>query len=192
MKKLLIFLITLFSFCSAAMSQDFHFIYIRLDASMDYSVVAKKLDTLTGNIEKNNEKFVVLFSNETPKMVATAMGEVQEIKNKFSTTSSFMSIVANDELDALLNVWENNDVCRMNNGKIVLRNNVASIAFDMFVGDEFVEREMQNHILAKFLYASDLQNENVVINYYNSSQLTEEEIKFNKIYQKNNLQIQLN
>ena len=190
MKKLLIFLIALFSFLSAAMSQDFHFIYIRLDASMDYSVVTDKLNVLTSNIGKNNEKFVALFSNE--KMVATAIGEVQEIKNKFSTTASFMAIVANDELDALLNVWEDNEVCRLNNGKIVLKNNVASIAFDMFVGDAFVETGMQNHILAKFLYTSDLQSENVVINYYNSSKLTEDKIQFNEIYQKNNVQIQLN
>jgi len=189
MKKLLIFLITLFSLCSAALSQDFHFIYIRLDASMDYSVVAKKLNTLTGNIEKHNGKFVALFSND--KTVATTKSEMQEILNKFSTTSSYMAIVSSAELDAWMNVFEDNEVCRMNNGEIAFKSNIASIAFDMFVGNEFVETGMQNHILAKFLYASGLQSENVVINYYNSSKLTEEKIKVNEIYQKNNLQIQL-
>jgi len=189
MKKLLIFLIAVFSFLSAAMSQDFHFIYIRLDDLMDNSVVADKLNVLTSNIGKNNEKFVALFSNE--KTVATTMGEIQEIKNKFSTTASFIAIELTDELDAWLDAFETNEVCRMNNDKIALKNNVSSITFDMFVGDVFVETGMQNHLLAKFLYASDLQSENVTINYYNSSKLTEDKIQFNEIYQKNNLQIQL-
>jgi len=188
MRKLLLIIIALFSFFLAR-SQNFHFIYIQLEDAMNYETVKKKLNTLINDIEKNNGKFVA-FSNATPDFVATTKSEVQEIIKGFSTTSSFMSIVSNDELEVWLNVLENNEICRMDNGKMVLKNNLTSITFEMFVGDGFIESGMQNHILAKFLYASDLLN-NITINYYNSSQLTEDKIQFNEIYKKNNLQIQL-
>lgn len=190
MKKILLIIIALFTFVLSAISQEYHFIYIRLDASMDYSTVTIKLNALTSDIEKNKGKFVVLFSNTSPKMVATTTSDVQEITKEFSTTS-FMTIELNEELDAWLNILENNEICSMVNGKIALSNNVSSVAFNMFVGDEFVEAGMQNHLLAKFLYASDLHNSNININYYNSSQLTEDITRFSEIYQKNNLLIQL-
>lgn len=190
MKKTLLIFTALFSLVFAVMSQEFHFIYIRLDASMDYSIVTHKLNVLTNDIEKNKENFVVLYSNASPKKVAITKNDVQEITKEFSTTS-YMAIELNDELEAWVNVLENNEICHIVNGKIALKNNVSSIAFDMFVGDEFVETEMQNHLLAKFLYASDLQGNTTNINYYNSSLLTEDTTKLSEIYQNNNLQIQL-
>jgi len=191
MKRWFFILMALFSFLLSVKSQNFHFIYIRLDGSMDYSIVAQKLKSLTTDIEKNNEKFVALFSNSTPAMSAATISEVQDIINEFSITSSFMAIDVNEELKEWLNTFENNKLFKMNGDKIVLTH-YSSITFEMFVGYRFFETEMQNHLLSKFLFASDLQSNNTTVNYYTSSQpqLTEDNIKFNEIYQTNNLQIQ--
>jgi hypothetical protein len=181
----------MFSFIFSAFSQDYHFIYIRLDASMKYSTVTNELNAITSDIVKNNGKFVTLFSNSNPKMTATTIDEMQEIINLFSITSSFMAILLVDEIDAWLNAFEINEICSIINTNIAINSDVSSVVFDMFVGDDFIERGMHNHLVAKLLYASGLQNTNMAINYYNSSQLTEDKIFFSEIYQKNNLLIQL-
>ena len=178
-------------------AQDFHFIYISLDNSMSYTQVNDKLSQLMNKIEKDNEEFVVLYTNSFPKIISTSLKNRDRIKNLISNTASITAIDISDELYLFLQIFEENEVCQikrdtLENKLVVIPNNkYKAIAFDFFVGDEFFDLGNQNNLLAKFLFASDLQLKdfNVDINYYDSSNLSADKIKFNEIYRSNNIKI---
>jgi hypothetical protein len=176
-------------------AQDFHFIYISLDNSMSYSLVNDKLSQLLNKIEKENEEFVILFTNSYPKTITMNIKDEIKIKSLISNTASTTAIDISDELHLFLDIFEKNEVCQIQRdtleNKLVVRpiNKYKSIAFDFFVGNEFFELGTQNNLLAKFLFASDLQLKdfNVDVNYYDSSNLSTDKIKFSEIYRNNNI-----
>jgi hypothetical protein len=192
-----VFLVLLFMklFVGNINAQDFHFVYISLDNSMSYSQVNDKLSQLMNKIERENEDFVVLFTNSYPKIISTSLKDRDKIKNLISNTASITAIDISDELHLFLDVFEKNEVCQIQKdtleNKLVVRpnNKFKAISFDMFVGNEFFELGNQNNLLAKLLFVSDLQLKdfNVDVNYYDSSNLSTDKIKFSEIYRSNNI-----
>ena len=180
-------------------AQDFHFIYILLDNSMDFGQVNQKLTTLTQRLKNKDEDFVLLFSNSYPKTITSKISDVEDISKEIANTSSFNSIDIPEELNCFLNIFENNEICQIvkdtleNKLRIKPKGVYTAISFDCFVGDEFFDNGFNNSLLAKFLFASDLQLKdfNVDIYYYNTSTLDKSKIEFNKIFTSNNLKIHL-
>lgn len=194
-KRVFVVLLFMELFACNIRAQDFHFVYISLDNSMSYSQVNDKLSLLMNMIEKEKEDFVVFYTNSFPKIISTNLKDRDKIKNLISNTASTTAIDISDELHLFLDIFEKNEVCQIKRdtleNKLVVRpnNKYKAIAFDFFVGNEFFELGNQNNLLAKFLFASDLQLKdfNVDVNYYDSSNLSNDKIKFSEIYRSNNI-----
>jgi hypothetical protein len=195
LKKLIVAILFIKIFTCSLTAQDFHFVYISLDNSMDYSQVNEKISQLMNKIERDKEEFVLLYTNSFPKTITTSLKDVDRIKNFISNTASISAIDISNELHLFLEIFEKNEVCQIQmdalENKLVVRpnNKYKAIAFDFFVGNEFFELGNQNNLLAKFLFASDLQLKdfNVDVNYYNSSNLSIDKIKFSEIFRSNNI-----
>lgn len=195
LKKLIFAILFIKIFTCSLKAQDFHFVYISLDNSMDYSQVNEKLSQLMNKIERDKEEFVLLYTNSFPKTITTSLKDVDRIKNFISNTASISAIDISNELHLFLEIFEKNEVCQIQmdalENKLVVRpnNKYKAIAFEFFVGNEFFELGNQNNLLAKFLFASDLQLKdfNVDVNYYNSSNLSIDKIKFSEIFRSNNI-----
>jgi hypothetical protein len=185
--------------CVAVNAKDFHFVYIALDNTMDFSQVNQKLNSLKNQIRNNNEDFILLFSNSYPKTITSKLNEIDDIQREIANTASFTAIDVPEELNIFLKIFEDNEVCQVvrdtteNKLRIMPKGDYKAISLDFFVGDDFFDSDYNNNLLAKFLFASDLQLKdfNVDIYYYNTSNLNEEKIKFNKIFTGNNLKIHL-
>jgi len=194
-KRIFVVLIFMELFASNLKAQDFHFVYISLDNSMSFSQVNDKLSQLMNKIESDKEEFVVLYTNSFPKIISSSFNDRDKIKNLISNTASITAIDISDELHLFLDIFEKNEVCQIqrdaleNKFAVKPKNKYKAIAFDFFVGNEFFELGNQNNLLAKFLFASDLQLKdfNVDVNYYDSSNLSNDKIKFSEIYRSNNI-----
>lgn len=194
-KRVFVVLLFMELFACNITAQDFHFVYISLDNSMSYSQVNDKLSQLMNKIERDKEEFVLLFTNSFPKIITANIKDEDKIKSLISNTASITAIDISDELHLFLDIFEKNEVCQIQRdtleNKLVVRpnNKYKAIAFDFFVGNEFFELGNQNNLLAKFLFASDLQLKdfNVDVNYYDSSNLSNDKIKFSEIYRSNNI-----
>ena len=194
-KRIFVSLIFIELFTCNIKAQDFHFVYISLDNSMSYSQVNDKLSQLMNKIERDKEEFVLLFTNSFPKIITANIKDEDKIKSLISNTASITAIDISDELHLFLDIFEKNEVCQIQRdtleNKLVVRpnNKYKAIAFEFFVGNEFFELGNQNNLLAKFLFASDLQlrDFNVDVNYYDSSNLSNDKIKFSEIYRSNNI-----
>jgi hypothetical protein len=192
MRKAVLAIICVCVLSFTAVAQEFHIIYLRLDNTMNMEQMNEKLTRLIQRIEASNNKFVVLFSNESPKMLTSNKEEVQATLDKWWNSYAFKSIVLNEEIDAIFDIFDTYKLVRAKEKKIVV-NKFTSIVFDVFVGDSFFESDYQNFLLAKTIYAIGLENSpNIAISYYNSSQLSTNAIQFGSVYNKNNCQIFLN
>jgi len=198
MKKLII--IINFALPFVVNAQDFHYIYILIDRSMGLTEINQKLTTLTQSIKNKNETFVLFLSNSYPKDTTSDFADLKNIQKEIANISSFTSIDVAEEMNWFFNIFENNDVCQTeldtleNKLRIKPKSDFFAISFDCFVGDDFFDYDYNNSLLAKFLFASDLQRQdfNVDIHFYNTSNLTEEKIrKFDKMYINNNFKIYL-
>ncbi len=193
-------LMSLLFFCSETLfSKDFHFVYIALDKSMHFDVVNEKLTTLSDVITDNNEEFVLLLSNSYPKFITIKKGDINDVKDMISNTTSFIAINIYEELNVLLNIFEKYEVCKIVEDKQTNQNYVRpiekynSVSFHLFVGDDFINMGYQNSLFMKFLFASDLQLKdfNVDLYFYNASNLTDDVLKFNNLFRINNIKTHL-
>ena len=191
---------SLLFFCSETLfSKDFHFVYIALDKSMHFDVVNEKLTTLSDVITDNNEEFVLLLSNSYPKFITIKKGDINDVKDMISNTTSFIAINIYEELNVLLNIFEKYEVCKIVEDKQTNQNYVRpiekynSVSFHLFVGDDFINMGYQNSLFMKFLFASDLQLKdfNVDLYFYNASNLTDDVLKFNNLFRINNIKTHL-
>jgi hypothetical protein len=157
---------------------------------MDYSLVNQKLNYLINN-ELDKQQFVLLYANSNPMKIVDKQNEISEIRSQISSNQNYV-VQMIDLKNNFLKIFQNNEICEVNNEKLTLINKYKNINFYCFVGKDFFKSDFQDGIFADFLFASDLQNEKAInIYYYNTSDLTNELIQFGDFYNNNLINIEL-
>ena len=183
MKKLVLVFGLLLLFLSA-IPQSFHIIYIRLDKTMNKVLVEQKLANLINGIENSSDTLVVLFSNS--ELITSNKKEVMKELNQYGTTFKNLGDL-NYERAMLINSFPKNE-----NGQPDFEK-YSSVYFDVFVGDEFVAKQNKynNDIFNRTLFVVYQPYINVSLNYYNTSNLTDDLVQYDGYYNLKNFLITL-
>jgi len=171
MKQLIIiFISVLFSITSFA--KDLHFIYVRLDISMDTEKIKTQIEKLVPSISGND--FILYYSNEN-----TTMDERSWDRNKLfgliSGQNSSIAISIPDELENISVPLE----------KQLQRESYNAVVFDCFVGDNFFDNDFQDMLLARMLIVNGLipSKYSISIRYYPcGASYNQEKTRFNPEY----------
>jgi len=174
MKQVIIFLISvLFSVNSFA--GDLHFIYIRLDHSMDTEILKTQIEKVNAGFSGSD--FIVYYSNGN-----TTMNNQSWDKNKLfgliSSQNSSIAISIPDELENISVPLE----------KQLQDESYNAIYFDCFVGSEFFDNDFQNTLLARMLIINSLVQSkySISLQYYPcGATYNQDKIKFNPEYNMN-------
>ena len=171
MKQLIIFLMSVL-FSTTAFARDLHFIYVRLDNSMDTEKLKAQIEKLVTGFSDSD--FIVYYSNEN-----TTMNEQSWDRNKLfgliSSQNSSIAISIPDELESISVPLE----------KHLQDETYSALHFDCFVGNDFFENNFQDMLLARMLIVNSLMQSKyrVALQYYPSgATYNREKIKFNPEY----------
>jgi hypothetical protein len=170
-----------------AFAKDFHFVYVRLDNSMDKDNVKQQITKLKNSFA--NSDFVIFYSNGKMKMDNETYNE-RDLFHAISNQSSSVAVSVYDEFEELSNLLEKYlqlSITEDDAGfkRITSNLNYESISFDCVVGNEFFDSDYQNALLLKLLFANSLNqnNFNVDVFYYPCGAFYGNEItKFNPQY----------
>lgn len=185
-KKLFIIVVAVFLSLSC-FTKDFHFVYIRLDNSMDKDIFKEQIVKLKTTF--TNSDFVLFYSNAEIVMDVQTWNQ-QELFGLISNQSSSVAVSVFDELEnisVLLEKYLQMEIIEDDFGmkQIKSKFDYESISFDCFIGEEFFDNDKQNSLFARMLFANSLnqQNYNVDIFYYPcGANYTDEIVKFNSQY----------
>jgi len=171
MKYLNIFLI-IFLFSATSFAKDLHFIYVRLDYSMDTEILKAQIEKLKNSFSDND--FVVYYSNEKTTMDKQSWDK-NMLFGQISSQNSSPAISIPDELENISAPLE----------KYLQKETYNDIYFDCFVGNEFFDKDFQNMLLARMLIVNSLTQSKytVSLQYYPcGATYTQEKTKFNSEY----------
>ena len=171
MKQLVLFFVSvLFSVTSFA--KDLHFIYIRLDNSMDTEKLKTQIEKLKTGLSGGD--FIVYYSNENTTMDKQSWDKNQLFR-QISSQNSSIAISIPDELENISVPLEEQ----------LQKESYSTIVFDCFVGNEFFDNNFQNTLIARMLIVNGLLKSkyNVSLLYYPcGATYNQEKIKFNPEY----------
>jgi len=171
MKKIVILLLSVL-LSTTSFSKDLHFIYIRLDNSMDPEKLKTQIEKLKNSISGND--FIVYYSNENTTMDSQSW-DLDKLFGLISTQNSSIAISIPDEVESISVPLE----------KQLQEESYDSIYFDCFVGNEFFDNNFQDMLLARMLIVNSLIHSKYRISllYYPSgASYNLEKIKFNPEY----------
>ena len=171
MKQLIILLISAL-LSTTSFAQDLHFIYVRLDNSMDTEKLKAQIEKLKDSFSGSD--FIVYYSNEN-----TTMNKQSWDKNKLfgliNSQNSSIAISIPDELESISVPLE----------KQLQEGSYSAVYFNCFVGSEFFDNNFQDMLLARMLIVNSLiqSQYNVSLQYYPcGATYNQEKIKFNPEY----------
>jgi hypothetical protein len=171
MKKLIAFLLSIL-FSASSFSKDLHFIYVRLDNSMDAETLKAQIEKLKTGISGND--FIVYYSNENTTMDKQSW-DSNKLFGQISSQNSSIAISIPDELECISVPLEMH----------LQKESYSTVYFDCFVGNEFFDNNFQDMLLARMLIVNSLMQSkyNVSLRYYPSgATYNQEKIKFNPEY----------
>jgi hypothetical protein len=171
MKQITMLLISAL-FSTISFAKDLHFIYVRLDNSMDIEILKTQIGKLKSSFYGDN--FILYYSNEN-----TTMDNQSWDKNKLfgqiSSQNSSIAISIPDELESISVPLENH----------LQEESYSAIYFDCFVGNDFFDNNFQDILLARMLIVNNLiqSKYNVSFLYYPcGATYNQEKVKFNPEY----------
>ena len=171
MKQLLILLISVLV-STTSFAKDLHFIYIRLDNSMDTEKLKAQIEKLKDGFSDGD--FIVYYSNENTTMDKQSWDR-NKLFEQISSQNSSIAISLPDELENISVPLE----------KLLQRESYSAVYFECFVGSEFFDNNFQDTLLARMLIVNSLiQSEYPVsLRYYpGGAAYNREKIKFNPEY----------
>jgi len=180
MKQLVILLISVL-LSTGSFAKDLHFIYVRLDNSMDAEKLKTQVEKLKNSFSDND--FILYYSNESTTMDKRSWDRDQ-LFGLISGQNSSIAISIPDELECISVPLE----------KQLQEESYSAVEFDCFVGDEFFDNDFQNMLLARMLIVNGLMQSkySVSIQYYPcGATYSQEKTKFNPEYNIN-LQTKIN
>ena len=171
MKQFIILLISVL-FSATSFAKDLHFIYVRLDSSMDTEKLKTQIEKLKNSFSGSD--FIMYYSNEN-----TTMDKQSWDRNKLfgliSSQNSSIAISIPDELESISVPLENH----------LQEESYTAIHFRCFVGSEFFDKKFHDMLLARMLIVNSLLQSvySVSIQYYPcGASYNQEKIKFNPEY----------
>jgi len=171
MKQLIVLLISVL-FSTTSFAKDLHFIYVRLDNSMDTEKLKAQIEKLKTGFSGSD--FILYYSNENTTMVNQSWDR-NKLFGQISSQNSSIAISIPDELESISVPLE----------KHLQEESYSAVYFDCFVGNEFFDNNFQDTLLASMLIVNSLLQSkyNVSILYYPcGAAYNREKIKFNPEY----------
>ena len=171
MKQLSILLLSVL-FSSTSFAKDLHFIYVRLDNSMDTEILKTQIEKLINGFSDSD--FVVYYSNEKTTMDNQSWDK-DKLFGLISSQNSSIAISIPDELENISAPLE----------KHLQRESYSFVYFDCFVGNEFFDNDFQDMLLARMLIVNSLiqSKYSVLLQYYPcGATYNQEKMKFNPEY----------
>ena len=171
MKKLIILLISLL-FLATSFANDLHFIYVRLDNSMNTETLKKQIDKLKNSLSESD--FIVFYSNESTIMDKQSWDR-SKLFGLINTQNSSLAINIPDELENISVYLEN----------YLQSASYNDVNFHCFVGSEFFSNNLQDMLLARMLIVNSLiqSKYSVSILYYPCGAIyNQEKMNFNPEY----------
>jgi len=171
MKRLIILIISVF-FSTTSFAKDLHFLYVRLDNSMDTEKLKAQIETLKDSFSSND--FIVYYSNENTTMDKRSW-DGNKLFGQISSQNSSIAISIPDELESISVPLE----------KHLQEESYSAIYFECFVGNEFFDNHFQDMLFARMLIVNSLVQStyNVLLQYYPcGATYNQETIKFNPEY----------
>jgi len=171
MKQLIILLISVL-FAVASYANSLHFVYVRLDNSMNTETLKKQIEKLKNSFSDSD--FIVYYSNES-----TAMDKQSWDRNKLfgqiNSQNSSLAVSIPDELENISVHLEN----------YLHSASYNDVTFHFFVGNEFFNNSHQDMLLARLLIVNSLTQPkySVTLQYYPcGATYNQEKMKFNPEY----------
>ena len=171
MKQFIILLLSVLV-STTSFAKDLHFIYVRLDHSMDTEKLKAQIEKLKAGFSDGD--FILYYSNEN-----TTMDEQSWDRNKLfgqiSSQNSSIAISIPDELESISAPLE----------KQLQEESYSTLYFDCFVGNEFFDNNFQDMLLARMLIVNSLTQSGyrISLRYYPSgATYNQEKVKFNPEY----------
>ena len=171
MKQLIMLLISVL-FSATSFAEDLHFIYVRLDNSMNTETLKTQIEKLKNSFSGSD--FIVYYSNENTTMDKQSW-DGNKLFGQISSQNSSIAISIPDELENISVPLE----------KQLQKESYSAVYFDCFVGSEFFDNDFQDMLLARMLIVNSLMQSkySVSLQYYPcGATYTQEKIKFNPEY----------
>ena len=171
MKQFIILLVSVLV-STTSFAKDLHFIYVRLDNSMDTEKLKAQIEKLKTGFSDGD--FILYYSNENTTMDKQSWDR-NKLFEQISGQNSFIAISIPDELENISVPLE----------KLLQRESYSAVYFECFVGSEFFDNNFQDTLLARMLIVNSLTESeyNVSLRYYPSgATYNREKIKFNPEY----------
>lgn len=171
MKRLIIMLISVV-FSASSFAQTLHFIYVRLDNSMDTEKLKTQIEKLTNGFSGSD--FIVYYSNENTTMDERSWDR-DKLFGQISGQNSSIAISIPDELESISVPLE----------KHLQDKSFSAVSFHFFVGSEFFDNNFQDMLIARMLIVNGLVQSkyNVALQYYPCGPAySQAKVKFNPEY----------
>ena len=117
---------------------DLHFIYIRLDNSMDGEKLKTQIEKLKNSFKDSD--FILYYSNEKTTMDKESWDK-NKLFAKINSQNSSAAISIPDEIETISILLENQ----------LEEESYSAIHFDFFVGNDFFNNNYQDMLLARML-----------------------------------------
>ena len=153
-------------------AKDLHFIYVRLDNSMNTEILKTQIEKLKSNF--NSSDFILYYSNENITMNKQSW-DSNKLFGQISSQNSSIAISIPDELESISVPLEN----------YLQEEYYSAIFFYCFVGNEFFDNNFQDMLLARMLIVNSLiqSKYSISLQYYPcGANYKQEKIKFNPEY----------
>ena len=171
MKQLIVLFISIL-FSATSFAKDLHFIYIRLDFSMDTEKLKAQIEKLKNSF--TSDDFILYYSNENTTMDQQSWDR-NKLFGQISSQNSSIAISIPDEIESISVPLE----------KQLQEESYSTVYFNCFVGNEFFDKKFQDSLLARMFIVNSLERSkyNVFLQYYPSgATYNNEKIKFNPEY----------
>jgi|GEM_PF-3579103 len=171
MKHLTVLIISIL-LSATSFADDLHFIYIRLDRSMNTELLKAQIEKLKAGFSGSD--FIVYYSNENTTMDNQSWDR-NKLFGQISSQNSSIAISIPDELENISAPLE----------KQLQEESYSAVSFDCFVGNEFFDNNFQDMLLARALIVNSLiqSKYRVTLQYYPcGATYNQEKIKFKSEY----------
>jgi len=170
--KQMIVLIMSVMFSATSFAKDLHFIYVRLDNSMNPEILKAQIEKLIDSFSGSD--FIMYYSNENTTMDKRSWDK-NKLFGQISNQNSSIAISIPDEIESISVPLE----------KHLQEESYSNIYFNCFVGNDFFEKKFQDVLLARMLIVNSLLRSKyqVSLHYYPCGAIyNEKQIKFSPEY----------
>lgn len=156
-------LVALFLFPLFGFARNFHFVYLRVDESMEISEVKKQISSLKDLIQ--GDDFVLYYSNSKKVMEADSYDE-KELFGLVGEQMTSYDITIPDEIEIISGLFEKYLQAEFDESHRLVSPLYNQITLDFITGKDFLAKGYQDEILARGILVNNLLDFDMQINFY--------------------------